>query len=1130
MVNSNKNAQRVFAWADFDDRFNDESEDLEPIFDDMVARQVADYTDLSEPCPEALELLGVWTINDESCLPHWRAAVERAGGSNVVSLPVHPAFDPSATVWHDAELSGAPCEEWTALMNWRTALTFGRVGSAKQRDDTRDDQWAGTEITWLNATEGKDEARDGFGRVKRQAWGLARHVEDGHKGGPVMIFGACQKYRRAASVVSLGAVALDCDTGHVSFKDAVTNARERGHAFIAYTSHSHRTTETVLKYDVVVKHAACDGEPTLDQIKAFVADKKNLAPHIVQSMEVAGMREHGPDGLVIRVSHDPIQKFRLIFPLVENVMIADLANTQAEAFEIHKRKVFGLAAQLGLITDAAATDVSRAFFTARHQKEANYRVVVHRAPPLAYDDIPLANVDGPQSARKAKRERVVAERPDGDTVDVSALYERYAKRWMLAEIAEECDLATSANAQNAGGKFHIRCPFADGHMDSSDDTATVAINAEDSTTGYSVIKCQHASCQGRHLTEYLGALITSGGLDPALLEDAQYMSPVPDQGESRFLRLTPGETLGISEARAFLREHLDGEKIADGAEARAVALLEGMGVPASTARQRVTEAVCDVERQLAARTDRGAPDDSEAPASLPHVLDPLFDEELVDEEGFIVKPADAGDLYRAYGINTDNEDVAYQQMRLEIRDQIYRSMNARFDYVVLDGEAKIAIRPETGQRVRLWGENTLNKLYVNRGAKYLDDSGKTSKVVVIKPAEVFVNARQRGTFIDTCFEPDEGKAALAATRSAFNLWTGFAAIAEPGDWSLLRNHIRDILCGGDEDHFDFVMTFLASLFQRPGVKIPCALAFIGEQGTGKSKVFDWVRLAIGASALKVSSMRHLTGNFNAHLDGLILLVCEEAFWGGQKGEGGVLKDLISSETLQIEGKFQNVVERPNYVCLVFISNNAWIVPTDGKDARRFFVRECSDARKQDGPYFGEIDDQMENGGLEAMVHDLMHWDPACIGGWQALRDPPETEARRRQVALGLAGPAARLVAILEAGVLAGQTSDGDRFHYDLSDDQTTDVAKTHIVAALDPGGRGNITDDMKRAITTYLGADADHGDNKLQIRYMGEHRTDQRGETQRVIKNTEERVRYVTIPALSSVQGRLAEYGRGDTA
>ncbi|MES2666103.1 MAG: bifunctional DNA primase/polymerase [Pseudomonadota bacterium] len=609
------------------------------------------------------------------------------------------------------------------------------------------------------------------------------------------------------------------------------------------------------------------------------------------------------------------------------------------------------------------------------------------------------------------------------------------------------------------------------------------------------------------------------------------------------------EAEALETARAILRQHLvtaDGKTdlAADAAQVAIARLTEG-GIDPDDAADLVTEAAADVLRQIESRADDRTHDPvaearrEVAEAAVPSILTALYDERLVDGDGFMVRAKDAPHLYRAYKIKP-TDDNAETRMRLEIRDQMFASLNARVSWVVLDGEAKWAIRGGDGEAVRLWKEQTIGKLFINRGVSYWEGEGDKAKVKMIKPADVITFARQRDTFLDTCFEPDPAKAAIAARRGQYNLWSGFAVQPRPGDWSKLRDHIRDQLCGGNMDHFNWVMTWLASIFARPGVKVPSSLAVIGEQGTGKSKVFDWLRRGIGCAALKVSAARHLTGNFNAHLDGKVLLICEEAFWGGDTQSAGVLKDLITSETLQIEGKFANLVERPNYVAVVFISNNSWVVPTDGEDARRFLVLHCLDTRKQDAGFFGAIDDQMENGGLEAMVHELTHWQPEAVDlSWTSLRNPPVTDGLRQQAGMGLRGPLARLVSILENGVLSGREADGSVFYYALSDDQPTPILRHHMVAALNhTPERGNMTGETKAAIDAILGTDADGGDNKKVVPYFGDTRRLSDDETSAMMKDdgadpTLLRVvmkgkgRVVTIPALSSLAPILARYGRG---
>ncbi|MEM7058965.1 MAG: primase-helicase family protein [Pseudomonadota bacterium] len=1098
----------------------------------------------SEPCHEPAELIEAWAEGNSDLknndIELRRVEVARRDASPLVDVasenPDNPQTNSDTDRLNDAELSGQPCSAWDTLMSKEVTVTRGKFHKDRQmkRKNTPDDGWNGTTLTWNELIRGKAGDSSFFKASGKEAWGLSRHTKSMRKDGTAYVFGDCNRKRSASSVRSVCALVLDVDSGHVTFEEAVKRGQELDCAFIAYTSFNDQKAVTELKFDDVQRHAACVGEPSLDQVKSYLAKKKNLAPQIVASAVIKEMKAQRPDGWMIIVEHHPISKYRLIFPLAEgDVRIQALATSQREAQVVFSGKIHGLAEMLSIPIDTSADDVSRMFFAPRHLPGAKFRTVIHRAPPISFERVPNAPKGSSRLRGKKRRPDVVTE----NGTDVSALYDRYAKRWMLADIAEHQGLETTASVNNATGQFHVRCPFADEHTDSSDDGATCLWDADPDADGaeeFARVKCHHNSCEHRHLVDYLGAWIDNGELDPEVLEAPEFMMTfADDQDEEKFFRLTPEESKGLEEARAYLRDHLQKTggawTIPDDAVEATISLLEEMGLSDADARQRVSASKRVVMRQIECRQAEAnrAPDavsknDQKNYVPSNSILAPLYDESLVDPDGFIVKPDEAPEKYKKYNINPSDRD-AYTQMRLEIRDQMYRAISSRFDYVVLDGEAKLAIRPPSGQAVSLVKDETLKKLYLNRIVSDEDGSGDAVKVKQIKPSEVFLHARDRATFFETSFEPDPIKAAAVERRASYNLWNGFAATSVEGDWSKLRDHIRVNLCGEDEELFNFVMTWLASIFARPGVKIPSSLAIVGEQGTGKSKVFDWIRRGIGSAALKVSSMRHLTGNFNAHLDGLILLVCEEAFWGGNKSEGGVIKDLISSDTLQIERKYQNLVERPNYVNMVFISNNKWTVPVDGEDARRFLVLTCSDAKKKDAAFFGAIDDQMENGGLEAMVHELMHWDPADVGmTWNDLRYPPVTDALREQVGMGLSGPAERLVTMLENGFITGRMTDGETFRYALEDDRETKVARHHMVAALHPNGeRGNLTQEVKDAISKFLGDDADKGETKAKISFL------KLEDGISAEQDTDVRVRHIVVPALKDLREILARHGRG---
>jgi hypothetical protein len=122
-----------------------------------------------------------------------------------------------------------------------------------------------------------------------------------------------------------------------------------------------------------------------------------------------------------------------------------------------------------------------------------------------------------------------------------------------------------------------------------------------------------------------------------------------------------------------------------------------------------------------------------------------------------------------------------------------------------------------------------------------------------------------------------------------------------------------------------------------------------------------------------------------------VLVITEAFWAGSRQGEAVLKSLITEDTIAIERKGIDVRMSKSHIRVLMTSNSEWVVPA-GLDERRFFVLDVNPERKQDTDYFAKIAEQMENGGLAAMLYDLQKWDYSMVD----LRRAPQTAALMRQ--------------------------------------------------------------------------------------------------------------------------------------
>lgn len=226
---------------------------------------------------------------------------------------------------------------------------------------------------------------------------------------------------------------------------------------------------------------------------------------------------------------------------------------------------------------------------------------------------------------------------------------------------------------------------------------------------------------------------------------------------------------------------------------------------------------------------------------------------------------------------------------------------------------------------------------------------------------------------------------------AMNLWTGFAVTPKPGQWPLTRDHLLKIICGGSEPYFAYLMGWLARMVQQPGSQGEVAVVLRGREGTGKSIIRKNIARWFGRHALAVSQPSHLVGNFNYHLRDVVFLAAEEAFFAGDKRHQSVLKSIITDESLTIERKGVDSETSPNCLHLVMLSNEKWVVPA-GQDDRRYFVLDVSDACMKNIPYFKAIQAELDNGGLEAWLYELLTMD---LGTFE-VRNKPDTAGLQDQ--------------------------------------------------------------------------------------------------------------------------------------
>ncbi|MBA4033805.1 MAG: hypothetical protein C0480_04250 [Bradyrhizobium sp.] len=287
----------------------------------------------------------------------------------------------------------------------------------------------------------------------------------------------------------------------------------------------------------------------------------------------------------------------------------------------------------------------------------------------------------------------------------------------------------------------------------------------------------------------------------------------------------------------------------------------------------------------------------------------------------------------------------------------------------------------------------------------------------IEFGELWLRSPKRRQYSGITFQP----AGAAVINGRMNLWQGWGVTPKPGDWSRMRDHMFEVLAAGDDEAYQYLMCWLAWCVQHPDRRAEVAVVFKGRRGTGKGTLGNAMCRIFGQHAVHISSADHLTGRFNSHLRDACFLFCDEAYFPGTLSAEGDLKRKITEPSLFIEAKGRDGIEVTNMLHIMIASNEAWIIPA-GESERRFVQFNVSDVHMQDSEWFDPLFKQLVDGGLAAMLFDLLHHN---LADWHPRNLPANTNLLEQQ-RLSLRPLDAWFVELLESGVLAG--SDPDQPH------------------------------------------------------------------------------------------------------
>lgn len=293
-----------------------------------------------------------------------------------------------------------------------------------------------------------------------------------------------------------------------------------------------------------------------------------------------------------------------------------------------------------------------------------------------------------------------------------------------------------------------------------------------------------------------------------------------------------------------------------------------------------------------------------------------------------------------------------------------------------------------------------------RHLHYSDVRVSDSGDVQVSAAHPFVTRWMKDPTIRTYKELVFAPPPIKPSVGSFNLWNGVKVEQDGGfdcDWSehpavqkLVEFHER--LLGSPT--CAYVLDWLAQMYQFPAKKTGTALLLKGEEGVGKNRFTDLQREMLGRDKFLQTATPSTTlyGRFNRQREGRLLIVINESNGGDNFAANDVIKDMITCDEFQSEGKGTNSYTMNCYARFIFTTKNDNCLRVN-PDSRRYVVIEVSSAMKGNTEYFKELSALIDNPACRyAFYRFLMARD---VNGIDWINSRPVTEYMLQMVAMNL---------------------------------------------------------------------------------------------------------------------------------
>lgn len=188
----------------------------------------------------------------------------------------------------------------------------------------------------------------------------------------------------------------------------------------------------------------------------------------------------------------------------------------------------------------------------------------------------------------------------------------------------------------------------------------------------------------------------------------------------------------------------------------------------------------------------------------------------------------------------------------------------------------------------------------------------------------------------------------------YNIYSPVSHRPAEGEWRTINrlvHHIFDYKNCAGVPMYEMALDYLQLIYLKPAQHLPILCLVSEEQATGKTTFLQLLK-AIYAENMRILDSKRLSGNFNSHWAGKLIVATDEAFLDTEKKEvSNTLKMIATNDTVPMEGKGRNAVEVSNFAKLIMCSNDEKsFARIEAADTRYWVIRVQSIPRDERDPH------------------------------------------------------------------------------------------------------------------------------------------------------------------------------------